>query len=57
MDFVALGLLILRDMFLFAGAAIVGMDGITMDYQNPAGFKFHHTDPQDELRSDLIKLN
>jgi Fe-S cluster assembly iron-binding protein IscA len=33
------------------------MDGITMDYQDLGGFKFHHTDPQDELRSDLIKLN
>jgi Fe-S cluster assembly iron-binding protein IscA len=33
------------------------MDGITMDYQEPGGFKFHHTDHQDDLRLDLINLN
>ncbi|MBI5672132.1 MAG: hypothetical protein HZC50_02460 [Nitrospirae bacterium] len=33
------------------------MDGITMDYQNPGGFKFHHTDHQDELRLHLLNLN
>lgn len=33
------------------------MDSVTVDYQDPGGFKFHHTDQQDELRSDLIKLN
>ena len=33
------------------------MDGITMDYEDLGGFTFHHADPQDELRSDLIKLN
>ena len=57
MDFIALGLLILRDMFLFAGAATARMDDVTVDYQDPGGFKFHHADPQDEPRSDLIKLN
>lgn len=38
-------------------AKVARMDGITMDYEDPGGFKFHHADPQDELRSDLIKLN
>lgn len=33
------------------------MDGITMDYEDVGGFKFHHADPQDEFRSDLIQLN
>jgi Fe-S cluster assembly iron-binding protein IscA len=33
------------------------MDGITMDYQNPGGLKFHHTDHQDELRLHLLNWN
>jgi Fe-S cluster assembly iron-binding protein IscA len=33
------------------------MDGITMDYQDPGGFKFHHTNHQDEPPLDLIQLN
>lgn len=33
------------------------MDNVTMDYKESGGFQFHHADPQDEHRSDLIKLN
>jgi len=33
------------------------MEGITMDYQEPGGFKFHHTDDPNDLRLDLINLN
>lgn len=33
------------------------MDGITMDYQNPGGFQFHHTTQQDEPPLNLISLN
>jgi len=33
------------------------MDGVTVDYQDPGGFQFHHAEPPDELRSDLIKLD
>jgi hypothetical protein len=33
------------------------MDGITMDYQEPTGFKFHHADHHDDLRINLINLN
>ena len=33
------------------------LDGITMDYQEPGGFKFHHVDQQDSFRLDLINLN
>ncbi|MGE0643326.1 MAG: hypothetical protein AB7P24_06610 [Nitrospira sp.] len=33
------------------------MDGITMDYEDVGGFKFHHADPLDEVPADLIKLN
>ena len=35
----------------------VRMNGITMDYHEPDGFKFHHSDHQDDLRLDLINLN
>jgi Fe-S cluster assembly iron-binding protein IscA len=38
-------------------ASAVRMDGITMDYQEPAGFKFHHADDPNDLRLDLINLN
>ena len=38
-------------------ASAARMDDVTVDYQDPGGFKFHHADPQDEPRSDLIKLN
>ncbi len=38
-------------------ASAMRMDGITMDYQNPGGFTFHHTTHQDELPLDLISLN
>ncbi|MGH7261311.1 MAG: iron-sulfur cluster biosynthesis family protein [Nitrospiraceae bacterium] len=40
-----------------AGASAARLDGITMDYQEPGGFKFHHADPQDDFRLDLINLN
>jgi Fe-S cluster assembly iron-binding protein IscA len=35
----------------------VRMDGITMDYEEPGGFRFHHSDHQNDLRLDLINLN
>ena len=38
-------------------ASAARMDGVTVDYQDPGGFQFHHTDPPDERRSDLIKLD
>lgn len=38
-------------------ASAVRMNGITMDYQEPGGFKFHHTDHSNDLRLDLINLN
>lgn len=38
-------------------ASAARMDGITMDYQDPGGFKFHHTNHQDEPPLDLITLN
>lgn len=38
-------------------ASAVRMDGITMDYQQSGGFKFHHTDDPNDLRLDLISLN
>ena len=44
-------------MIAVAGASAVRLDGITMDYQEPGGFKFHHAEPQDDFRLDLINLN
>jgi Fe-S cluster assembly iron-binding protein IscA len=38
-------------------ASAMRMDGITMDYQEPTGFKFHHADHHDDLRINLINLN
>lgn len=38
-------------------ASAARMDSVTVDYQDPGGFTFHHTTSQDELRFDLIKLN
>ena len=38
-------------------ASAARMDGITMDYQDPGGFKFHHTTHQDDPPLDLISLN
>ena len=38
-------------------ASPIRLDGITMDYQEPDGFKFHHSDHQDDLRLDFINLN
>jgi Fe-S cluster assembly iron-binding protein IscA len=40
-----------------AGASAPRLDGITMDYQNPGGFKFHHAESQEDFRLDLINLN
>ncbi len=40
-----------------AGASAARLDGITMDYQEPAGFKFHHAEHQENFRLDLINLN
>jgi hypothetical protein len=33
------------------------MDGITMDYQEPGEFTFHHADHQNNLQLDVINLN
>lgn len=30
-------------------ASATRIDSVTVDYQEPGGFKFHHTDPQGEL--------
>ena len=38
-------------------ASAARMDGITMDYQEPDGFKFHHSDQQNDLQLNLINLN
>ena len=40
-----------------ASGSITRLDGITMDYQEPGGFKFHHAEPQEDFRLDLINLN
>ena len=40
-----------------AGGSAARLDGITMDYREPGGFKFHHADPQEDFRIDLINLN
>ena len=38
-------------------ASAVRMNGITMDYQEPGGFKFHHGDQQNDPRLNVISLN
>lgn len=35
----------------------VRMNGITMDYQEPGGFLFHHSDQQNDPRLNVISLN
>ncbi len=40
-----------------AGASAARLDGITMDYEEPGGFKFHHAEPEGDFRLDLINLN
>ena len=40
-----------------AGVSAARLDGITMDYKEPGGFKFHHAGPQEDFRLDLINLN
>jgi iron-sulfur cluster assembly protein len=40
-----------------AGGSAARLEGITMDYQEPGGFKFHHAEPQEDFRLDLINLN
>jgi Fe-S cluster assembly iron-binding protein IscA len=37
--------------------SVARMDGISLDYHEPGGFKFHHADHQDDLRLGLINLN
>jgi Fe-S cluster assembly iron-binding protein IscA len=39
------------------GQSVSRMDGITLDYQKPGGFKFHHPEPQEEFKLDLFNLN
>lgn len=38
-------------------ASAVRMDGITMDYEDPDGFKFHHSDQQHDPLLNIISLN
>lgn len=38
-------------------ASAVRMSGITMDYEEPGGFKFHHSDQQNDPRLNVISLN
>lgn len=33
------------------------MDGITLDYQEPGGFRFHHPEPLEEFTLDQFNLN
>lgn len=40
-----------------AGGSAARLEGITMDYQEPGGFKFHHAEPQEDFRLDPINLN
>jgi iron-sulfur cluster assembly protein len=40
-----------------ASGSAARLEGITMDYQDPGGFKFHHAGPQEDFRLDLINLN
>lgn len=40
-----------------AGDSAARLAGITMDYQEPGGFKFHHAEPQEDFRLDPINLN
>jgi Fe-S cluster assembly iron-binding protein IscA len=40
-----------------AGASAARLDGVTMDYQDQDGFKFHHADQQDSFRINFINLN
>ena len=44
-------------MIAVAGASASRLDGITMDYEEPGGFKFHHAEPEGDFRLDLINLN
>lgn len=39
------------------GQSVSRMDGITLDYQQPGGFRFHHPAPQEEFKLDLFNLN
>ena len=38
-------------------ASAIRLDEITIEYEEPGGFKFHHADHQNDLRLDLINLN
>ena len=38
-------------------ASAARMNGITMDYQESSGFKFHHGDQQNDPRLNVISLN
>ena len=40
-----------------SGTSAARLDGITMDYQEPGGFKFHHAESQEDFRLDPINLN
>ena len=39
------------------GPSAIRMDGITLDYQEPRGFTFHHPEPHEEFNLDLFSLN
>jgi Fe-S cluster assembly iron-binding protein IscA len=40
-----------------AGGSAARLEGITMDYQEPGGFRFHHAESHEDFRLDLINLN
>ncbi len=40
-----------------AAASAPRMDGVTLDYVEPGGFRFIHPEPQDDFKLDLFDLN
>lgn len=56
LDVVALRIPKSRDALRLTGLA-VRIDDITMDYQEPGGFTFHHAAHQNDLQLHLLNLN
>jgi len=40
-----------------AAASAPRIDGVTLDYVEPGGFRFIHPEPRDEFKLDLFDLN
>src|SRR5436853_4510761 len=38
------------------GQSVSRMDGITLDYNEPDGFRFHHPEPQEKFKLNLLYL-